>query len=417
MSSGLFTISAAGLQTAIIPVNYLNLKRKGESQTRINSGQVADAGPSDGGQGGNSGTSTQTNGSNATTIPSTQIETSSEADLWSELLVTLKTLITGSEGGSVVVNPQASLVIVRAEPNDLRAIRKYLASAENHLQRQVILEAKILEVTLSDGFQSGVDWNSLNTSGGGTLQTGQAGQVFNIPTQVNPLNGYFTGVFTNGDFDLTVQLLSTQGTVQVLSSPRVSTVNNQKAVIKVGTDEFFVTGISTTTTSGAGGNTSTPNITLSPFFSGIALDVTPQISEQGEITLHVHPSVSNVEDETKEIDFGSAGTLTLPLAKSTIRETDSIVRAKSGQIVVIGGLMQDRSTQADSGVPWLQDIPGLGHLFTQHRDNNSKSELVILLRPFVADEGVWQEDIRSSRERVNTIIGAENSDAENSKEP
>ncbi|NQD37299.1 pilus (MSHA type) biogenesis protein MshL [Permianibacter sp. IMCC34836] len=403
----LFTVSSAGLQTAIIPVNYLNLSRKGQSQTRVNSGQLADAGSSSGqsGSSGGGNNGSNTSGSQATTIPSTVIETRSEADLWKELQLTLQSLIAGSEGGSVIVNPQASLAIVRALPGDLRNVHRYLSSAETHLQRQVILEAKILEVTLSDGFQAGIDWTNLSQTGGGTQETGQTGQILDIPAQQNPLNGYFTGIFTGGDFEATLQLLRTQGTVQVLSSPRVSTVNNQKAVIKVGTDEFFVTGISTTTTSGTGGATSTPNVTLSPFFSGIALDVTPQIGDSGDITLHVHPSVSEVKDQTKQIDFGSTGQLTLPLALSSIREADSIVRARSGQIIVIGGLMQDKLSQEDAGIPWLSEIPWLGKLFTQQREASAKSELVILLRPLVTSDEIWQQDIDGSRQRVDRYTG------------
>lgn len=397
-----FTISSAGLQTAILPVNYLNLTRKGESQTRVNSGQLADAGGNNS-QGGNNNSTTA--GSQAATIPGTVIETKSEANLWQELQSTLQTLVAGSPGASVVVNPQAGLAIVRALPADLRMVRQYLGSASQHLQRQVILEAKILEVTLNDGFQAGINWSDIAAGGGISGSIGQQGQVLDLSPQTNPLNGYFTGVFSGGDFNATLQLLRTQGTVQVLSSPRVSTVNNQKAVIKVGTDEFFVTGISTTTTSGTGGNTSTPNVTLSPFFSGIALDVTPQIDEQGEITLHVHPSVTEVRDQTKQVDFGTSGTLTLPLALSSVREADSIVRARSGQIVVIGGLMQDKLSQEDAGIPWLSEIPWLGKLFTQQREASAKSELVILLRPVVANDASWQQDIDGSHDRVRRYTG------------
>lgn len=405
----LFTISNAGLQTAIIPVNYLNLTRTGESQTRVNSGQVADAGTSEGqggGSSGGSGNNSRTEGSQAMTIPATLIATESKTNLWAELQGTLQTLIAGSDGGSVSVNPQAGLVVVRAMPSDLRAVRQYLSSAQSHVQRQVILEAKILEVTLSDGFQAGINWSDIASAGGVSGTIGQSGQALDITPQNNPLNGYFTGVFSGGDFSATLELLRTQGTVQVLSSPRVSTLNNQKAVIKVGTDEFFVTGISTTTTSGVGGNTSSPNVTLSPFFSGIALDVTPQIDEHGGITLHVHPSISEVRDQTKQIDFGSSSpSLTLPLALSRIREADSIVRARSGQIVVIGGLMQDKLTQDDAGVPWLSEIPWLGKLFTQQRESSSKSELVILLRPVVATDRDWQQIIDGSHERVRQYTG------------
>ena len=123
-------------------------------------------------------------------------------------------------------------------------------------------------------------------------------------------------------------------------------MNNQKAIIKVGTDEFFVTDVSTTTITSTA-TQSTPNIELTPFFSGIALDVTPQISEGGTIMLHIHPTVSQVRDQQKNISIGGA-VQTLPLARSTVRETDFIVRAKNGQLVVIGGLMQDRNSEQDA---------------------------------------------------------------------
>lgn len=398
----LFTVHPAGLQTAIIPVNYLNLQRKGSSQTRVNSGQVADAGTSEGQSGGSSQSSG--GGTRPEIAPATDIKTTSEADLWKELQTTLASLVSGNPGSSIVVNPQASLVVVRAMPHDLRSVRQYLQSAEAHLQRQVILEAKILEVTLNDGFQAGIDWQSLRlTDSGNQLNFSQTGQVLNLPTVANPLNGMLTTVFNSSDFNATIDLLSTQGTVQVLSSPRIATLNNQKAIIKVGSDEFFVTGISTTTVTGATAATSTPNVTLSPFFSGIALDVMPQISEAGEIVLHIHPTVSEVRDQTKSLEFGSE-VFSLPLALSTVREADSIVRARSGQIVVIGGLMQDKLTQNDSGVPFLKDIPWLGKLFTQQRESQNKSELVILLRPVVTDDTVWKNEIDRAQKQLNAPL-------------
>lgn len=404
----LFTVHPAGVQTAIIPVNYLNLQRKGTTTTRINSGQVADAGSSeDSSSGSGSSGSSNTSGSKAKTIAATNIETTNDSNLWSELQQTLSSLIQSSEGGTVVVNPQASLVVVRALPNEIRTIRHYLKSAETHLQRQVILEAKILEVTLNDGFQAGIDWAQIHTTASGnTVGMGQTGQVLNLPSVSNPLNGMLTTVFNSENFSATIDLLSSQGTVQVLSSPRISTINNQKAVIKVGSDEFFVTGISTTTVTGGTSASTTPNVTLSPFFSGIALDVMPQIDENGDIVLHIHPSVSEVKDQTKTLTYGGED-FTLPLANSTIRETDSIVRARSGQIVVIGGLMQNKLTQEESGVPFLMDIPFFGKLFTQQRDAQAKSELVILLRPVVTNDAVWKDEVERANQRLNKAIGNE----------
>ncbi|MFV2031312.1 MAG: type II secretion system protein GspD [Gammaproteobacteria bacterium] len=197
--------------------------------------------------------------------------------------------------------------------------------------------------------------------------------------------------------------MNTQGEVQVLSSPRISTVNNQKAVIKVGSDEFFVTDVSSSTSASTLTTTTTPDITLTPFFSGIALDVTPQISADGDVILHIHPSVSEVTDQIKEITVGGQ-TQQLPLAFSTVRESDSVVRARSGQVVVIGGLMQNSSSNDDAGVPGLSKIPFIGNLFKQKRKVNTRSELVILLRPIVVEANkTWSNYIKDSADRIERL--------------
>ena len=191
--------------------------------------------------------------------------------------------------------------------------------------------------------------------------------------------------------------------MQVLSSPRVSTVNNQKAVIKVGTDEFFVTDVSSNTTTNISGTTNSPDITLTPFFSGIALDVTPQISADGDVILHIHPSISDVVDQTKEITLGLS-TLSLPLAFSTVREADTVVRARSGQVVVIGGLMQNISSNDDAGLPGVSDIPSVGVLFKQQSQKNRRTELVILMRPIVVDSNkTWSNYIKETGGRIEKL--------------
>ena len=198
------------------------------------------------------------------------------------------------------------------------------------------------------------------------------------------------------------EFLETQGNMQILSSPRISTTNNQKAVIKVGSDEFFVTDISTTTTSGVA-TTTTPDITLTPFFSGISLDVTPQIDDKGDIILHVHPTISRVVDQEKSITL-SDEELTLPLAFSTVRESDSIVYAQNGEIIVIGGLMTNTLREKVAATPYLSSIPILGELFKHRSQEEVKSELVILLKPIVIDnEDNWSNIINESSSRVKQI--------------
>jgi len=204
------------------------------------------------------------------------------------------------------------------------------------------------------------------------------------------------------DVSRLLSLLETQGELQVLSSPRVSTVNNQKAVIRVGSDRFFVTGISSSTISNASSTTSSPDIELSSFFSGISLDVTPQISDEGGVILHIHPVVSTVTEEEKNIVVGDE-TFSLPLALRDIRESDSIVKAESGQVIVLGGLMQERVANTKGKRPGLGDVPVVKGLFKTENNSSIKSELVILLKPIVIEQDSWIDDVRKTQDRFQTI--------------
>ena len=194
-----------------------------------------------------------------------------------------------------------------------------------------------------------------------------------------------------------------RGKTKILSSPRISTLNNQKAIIKVGQDEYFITDISSNTVSSGSSTITNPDITWTPFFSGIALDVTPQIDDNNEITLHIHPSITRVESQQKTFTInGEDGEL--PLALKTVRESDSIVHAKNGQIIVIGGLMQETTDEDKRGISFLTRIPYLGNLFRENRGAARKTELVILLKPTVIlDNENWQNDMNSSKNRMQAL--------------
>ena len=174
--------------------------------------------------------------------------------------------------------------------------------------------------------------------------------------------------------------------------------NNQKAVIKVGNDEYFVTDVSSTTVAGTTPVT-TPQVELTPFFSGIALDVTPQIDESGNVLLHVHPSVIDVKEQTKAIKI-SDSTLELPLAQSEIRESDTVIKAASGDVVVIGGLMKSDNIEIVSKVPLLGDIPFIGEAFTNRSRSNRKTELIIMLKPTVVGQDTWKNELKRSQDLI-----------------
>jgi MSHA biogenesis protein MshL len=230
--------------------------------------------------------------------------------------------------------------------------------------------------------------------------------------------GMFAMSLDVGDFTGFLEFLETQGDVHVLSSPRVSTVNNQKAVIKVGTDEFFVTDVDTNSnsTTGSASTNQSVDIELTPFFSGVALDVIPQISEEGVVTLHIHPSVIEVNERIKQINLTTDNQLSIPLALSTIRESDSIVRARSGQVVVIGGLMQNQTKDSTSSVPILGDLPLIGGLFRHKQQTTHKSELVILLRPIVVNsDKTWADEVKKATSSFGKITQLSQSSVEENK--
>lgn len=417
-----FLVLPSGLRTQVFKLDYLNLTRAGSSETRVSSGQITD-GDSGGGTITDIGDSSSSNSSNANPGNNTGsfIQTVNETNLWDEILYSVESIVGAGEGRSVVVSPNAGLLVVRAPPAELAKVARYLRSAEDSLNRVVILEAKILEVSLSDGFQAGINWALLTTDDNDALFVGQTGggsvdetgfsetrgQAQNLGGDISDLvlggmGSAFGGVFSVAlkidQFAAFIEALERQGDVRTLSNPRISTINNQKAVIKVGNDEFFVTDVSSTTVTGVT-TTSNPNVTLTPFFSGIALDVTPQISEDNDVILHVHPSVTEVVDQTKSFTI-SDELVELPLAFSSTRESDSIVRAKSGEVIVIGGLIQNSERDSTHGIPFLSRIPWLGRLFSHSTVGNRRTELVILLRPIVVEEDTWDDDLRRTAGRI-----------------
>ncbi|WP_417665872.1 pilus (MSHA type) biogenesis protein MshL [Pseudidiomarina sp.] len=401
----------AGLRSETIALDYLALRRMGLSQTSVSSGGVKDSDRNSNSQyGGNNNNNLLGNQGGVNNNPASQnmngmqtngssISSSSETDLWSDLKAILEGIVGTGEGRRVVVAPQAGLVTVTALPAELRAAREFLESAQRRLQRQVILEARIVEVALNDDYQQGINWNDLFTAGNSVGSISMSGSG----VSAGSVGGVFGMTLNVGDFTGALNLLQSQGNVQVLSNPRVSAANNQKAVIKIGEDEYFVTNVSTTTVTGTA-TTSTPNIELTPFFSGISLDITPQISENGDVILHVHPSVVETTEQEKVVKLNN-DTFVLPLAQSNIRESDTIVKARNGEIVVLGGLMQTSYSDSESKAPLLGDIPVLGNLFKNKRRTEQKKELIILIRPTVIGAETWQDELDRSSEILKQWYG------------
>lgn len=432
------------LETRIFNVNYLNIDRGGQSKTAIGSGPITN----------NTQTTLTQSGANTSqqvgSMPSGIINTSINSNFWTLLKQNLLAIINQTDapntppisgngsneatattppqaatttankehdGRSIVINPGSGTIIAKAYPEELRSIAQYLDSIQDIMQRQVIIEAKIIEVTLNASYQSGINWKILGL---------QQGINDSNLVSIDGANGDADGFsFPSGDFQLltdamlnlkitdgnafnsVIKLLSTQGNVKVLSNPRISTLNNQKAVIKVGGDKFFVTNVGSNVNSSGGGAVTSSGITLTPFFSGISLDVTPQIDEEGYISMHIHPIISLVTKDTMDLTVNNQ-TQQLPLAQSSVRETDSVVRAKSGQVIIIGGLMDDYSTDMQISTPGADRVPLAGELFKNKNKSTLKHELIILLRPNVIG-GVdgWQKQLKARADSLRKFKKAE----------
>ena len=480
-------IQPPGIQARVFQVNYLAAQRRGLSQLRVTSNTLVGrtnsltpgtAGAVSPGISGGGALGSQPNqvanqiGGNQS-IDSTRITTNQEALFWADLCEALVAIAfppsrqaaaeaaaaanAAANAGalqapedrqrascnrrhaesdrSMVVSPQSGIIVVRATPSELRAVEDYLRATRLAVERQVMLEAKIIEVTLSDQFQSGINWALFGHRGAvGQLNRPAASprtefEAANLPIQVPPVSssdtvptiaravaasqlltgpaGAVVGVAAaTNSFAALVTFLETQGNVQVLSSPRVATINNQKAVLKVGQDELFVSNVTVTPpTIGTVSTPATVSPEFQPYFSGIVLDVTPQIDERGMITLHIHPTINDIVQVQRVLDLGSAGSFNVPTARNTIRETDTIVRVADSNIVAIGGLMRTEINDVRGGIPGTQGWWGpASALLNSTNRVREKKELVILLKPTIVEsDRDWNDDVRETRERVDAL--------------
>ncbi|MBK8523929.1 MAG: pilus (MSHA type) biogenesis protein MshL [Betaproteobacteria bacterium] len=438
------------LQTRIFQINYLSSRRQGVTDTRVTSSSpsVVNPGGSSGGTSGGGSTAapqpTQQGGAgqlSSSSADSSRVQTRSDADFWKDLGSALTTIVGTGDGRSVILNAHSGVVLVKGMPSDIRSVENYLKATQVIVERQVMLEAKIVEVTLSESYQTGVNWahfggsnnryaygssapgTTLNTTGaitgsaGGITGSGLSGFPATASTTATVTpgtagalaasavgKGFFGLALQTANFAALLSFLESQGDMQVLSSPRVATINNQKAVLKVGTDDYYVTNISTSTTASGSSTVTSPTITLQPFFSGVALDVTPQIDDDGNVLLHVHPSVTVVQEKNKVVDLGTLGNFTLPLASSSINETDAIVRVQDGYIVAIGGLMSQEQVRDNNGLAGASSLPGIGALFGQRGGLLRKRELVVLIKPtIIQNEQSWKQDLLDTQERIEKL--------------
>ncbi|MES2117589.1 MAG: pilus (MSHA type) biogenesis protein MshL, partial [Pseudomonadota bacterium] len=307
---------------------------------------------------------------------------------------------------SVITNIEGGLIAVRATSRQHEKIQEFLDIVLGAAKRQVLIEATIIEVRLGDQYQQGINWSSLG-KGGLKLTQGQVGNA-NLPSDVNP--GTSPGVFVLnyanptsrlGNIATTIQLLETFGKVKVLSSPKISVLNNQTALLKVVDNNVFFTIKVTPAVYNSTGAISTPatyESRLETVPVGFVMSVTPQISDSDEVTLNVRPTITRIVGYVQDPNPALAsGQVVSKVPVIQARELESIMKVSSGQVAVMGGLMQDSVDNTKDGVPGLSALPVVGNLFSYRNENNVKTELVIFMRPVVVKDASINGDFKDYR--------------------
>ena len=310
--------------------------------------------------------------------------------------------LTFREAASVIVNPEAGIVTVRATSRQHEKVAEFLEQVTGSARRQVVIEATVVEVQLNDSYQSGVDWSALATNGLGYSIT----QSFIQPALASATN-VFSLTYSNpnpaagGNISSTIKLLNTYGTTKVLSSPVLMVLNNQTAVLRVTENLVYFT-IKADTNTNANVSTTTFTTTQNVLPVGIIMNLTAQISDNDVVTLNVRPTVTAKIGEVQDPNPSLRGTLTTPSIESKIpvtqtREMESVLRVASGQTAILGGLMVDSFQNSRGGLPILSRIPIFGDLVSYRDDTAKKRELVIFMRPVVVRNASIEGDLANYR--------------------
>jgi MSHA type pilus biogenesis protein MshL len=347
------------------------------------------------GSGGGGGSSSGGGSSGGESRSSNSIQTDEKVDFWGGLAEEVKTLLSGPDA-TVVVNKAAGTVMVSDFPANLDRVGGYLRVLETRSRTGVMIEAKIFEVTLDDKTQYGIDWSAAPGLDGIRLSgslTGGNVLAQSLSTLASGTPATFQVGVAGNRFSAMLNAMASSGKINVLSTPKISTLNNQKAIIRIGRqDVFFRATVTPATTTSAAVITYNPDTIT----EGIILSVTPQVGETGNVMLSIHPSITSKVGEAKAPDGNSA-----PIVD--VRETNTLVNVADGQTVFIGGLMQETTQETVSSVPLLGDIPWAGALFRNTAHTKKKTELVILITPHVAPPSdlaaVAREEYESIRRR------------------
>lgn len=403
IDDGVLVVARLGLVTRWFSFNYPVTAREGRGEFQVDAGRQDDQSSASGGGASENGNQNRSGVSSRAVM-----------EIWPELMSAMQTLVfrdahvvsgAGEEeqerlslnlsdaaGRSLVVNPMAALVMVTAERERAESVAQLLAHFKTSLHRQVAVEVRIMEVYLDEDTQTGINWNLFaGESEHADLTT------FNESDNIG--DEFFQFVVDSGDIRGILQAISTSGDLRTVSTPRVTTLNNQKAVVRVVTEDvYFEAQVEPAVVSNGVGTEAVVSYTPRTVPVGVMLDVTPQVGDDQVITLNVHPTITDIVGVVESPNQDSAPIL-------TIRELDTVGKVRHGETLVIAGLISERKQYTRTGVPILKDLPLLGHLFGKVRDRKVNIELVMMLTPLLLDSGTADPLADDVRGRLEARLG------------
>lgn len=389
-------------------IDYLNISRESGGKVSVSTEIGATGTTSQGGSGG--GGSSGSGGSGGNNKANSDIENESINEFWESMTLNIGGILeeevkpgTGSRmdsGNNIIVNRESGIIAVRATSKQHALINKFIQRVVGSAQRQVLIEATIAEVQLSDNYQAGIDWSLVSetaTVGGNTVLTkGGIQDVIGGNLGSSPFFQLATSGTINGNpLNITLKALETFGDVKVLSSPKVMTLNNQTAILKVVDNEvYFNIDVNVVPGSVTANALTTVDTTVNTVPVGIVMSVTPFIDQEETVTLNIRPTISRIIDYVDDPNplLADAGVVSqIPVLQ--VREIETMLKVNNSETAVIGGLMQDQINKENRGVPILSSIPLLGALFSYTEEQYVKSELVIFIRPVVIEHASLDGDL------------------------
>jgi len=353
----------------VYSIDYLNMERKSISSTSLSS-KIASTGSGGGSKGGQSGNDS-----------SSSIKNVSNNSFWATLEANIGAMV---QSGSVISNRETGHISVMATSKEHKGIQNFLDKVMSSARRQVLIEATVVEITLNDAFQAGVDWSRIASGNGWSFAQGlaPAANPVSLLTANTAVAATFNSVGADSTVSASIKALSEFGDVKVMSSPKIMALNNQTSILKVVDNTvYFETKSNTTVSATTGVSNTTFTTTAKTVPVGFVMNVTPYISANNEVILNVRPTISRIVRFV--LDPNPNLLIPSKVPEIQVREMESVLRVSDGDTAVIGGLMQDSTSNTRSGLPGLSDGEGFGFLFGQQERKLDKTELVIFLRPRV----------------------------------